>query len=302
MRDHCPKCRRDGQARYTYTNKTPLRVAAMIILVYVYLFRHFFFFLFPLLFAIDQQVLIFLILLLVPVFQVSLPPSHGFLETTAKRTSFLSRQVYEEWSGMHWARAFWHRAEHEDVGPGCWAKPWFLIGQLRAQWGVDWAQMWSVWKWRGGTWCGHCCSVQGSPGRHVTGGTRVTFHVLEARAPSLGAGWIDSSHARRCLTDFPRSRLLHIPQTFARIGELYLVKNLNFCSKWKIELIKLNHGDVPKSGRIPRAHDLGPEGERSRWRRGKATKGSKKEKRAFFRDRRFPKPLKFQFMEGSYSK
>lgn len=43
MRDHCPKCRRDGQARYTYTNKTPLRVAAMIILVYVYLFRHFFF-------------------------------------------------------------------------------------------------------------------------------------------------------------------------------------------------------------------------------------------------------------------
>lgn len=62
-------------------------------------------------------------------------------------------------------------------------------------------------------------------------GTRVTFHVLEARAPSLGAGWIDSSHARRCLTDFPRSRLLHIPQTFARIGELYLVKNLNFCSK-----------------------------------------------------------------------
>lgn len=46
MRDHCPKCRRDGQARYTYTNKTPLRVAAMIILVYVYLFRHFLFFYF----------------------------------------------------------------------------------------------------------------------------------------------------------------------------------------------------------------------------------------------------------------
>lgn len=266
------------------------------------IFSDTFFFLFPLLFAIDQQVLIFLILLLVPVFQVSLPPSHGFLETTAKRTSFLSRQVYKEWSGMHWAGRFGTEQSTRTWGLDAERSPGFwLVSYVPSEGSAE-------------PRCGAFGSGEEEPGVDIVarsreapaamwrGGTRVTFHVLEAWAPSLGAGWIDSSHARRCLTDFPRSRLLHIPQTFARIGELYLVKNLNFCSKWKIELIKLNHGDVPKSGRIPRAHDLGPEGERSRWRRGKATKGSKKEKRAFFRDRRFPKPLKFQFMEGSYSK